>query len=304
MSFRVVPPLLLLPLVACQAGDSTSSTSHKTEAGATVTEVAGNPTCADLGLDGDVKLEPPLAGESTLSLGSGSITFSIDEAQQYFGWTSTIGIDAIIAKGGPNANVYSYDPEGTWDDGLSAPANASGSPAQLSHISVCFDEDEPPPDPCEGVVCDGATECAEAGVCDPDTGECVYAPIPAGTECSSDDNPCTVDACDGAGGCGHEPGNQGALCRESDGVCGAAEYCDGISAECPADGHADGDTVCREAAGPCDVAEYCTGDSSTCPDDVFAPAGQECTADGHETHTCDPTACTGDGAECPAPDHP
>lgn len=61
------------------------------------------------------------------------------------------------------------------------------------------------------------------------------SPVPAGTECPSDDQPCTVDACDGAGTCTHAAGNAGAVCRASGPPCDVAETCDGVSAACPAD---------------------------------------------------------------------
>lgn len=60
----------------------------------------------------------------------------------YFNWTSTIGMDAVIAKGGPNANVYVYDPpaESFGDTGLVSPTNPSNDkPYGLSHIEFCFD---------------------------------------------------------------------------------------------------------------------------------------------------------------------
>src|SRR3712207_7533499 len=31
----------------------------------------------------------------------------------HFDWTATSGIDAVIVKGGPNANVYRYSPQAT-----------------------------------------------------------------------------------------------------------------------------------------------------------------------------------------------
>jgi len=75
-------------------------------------------------------------GSVTLTLGSGN-TFS---------WTSTFGIDAVIVKGGPNANLYAYDPpsEAVSDSGLHAPDNPSGGFAGLSHVEFCYDEDVTP----------------------------------------------------------------------------------------------------------------------------------------------------------------
>ena len=52
-------------------------------------------------------------------------------------WTSNIGVDAVIVKGGNNANVYTYDPpaEETSDTGLLTPDSSA-----ISHVSFCYDE--------------------------------------------------------------------------------------------------------------------------------------------------------------------
>src|SRR5207249_1188129 len=91
-----------------------------------------------------------------------------------------------------------------------------------------------------GTVC-GAAEggCDVAGTC---TGTSATCPTddkqPAGTACTDDTNPCTLDQCDGSTNtCTHPAGNAG--------------------------------TVCRAAAGECDLAESCTGTSTTCPTDAF-----------------------------------
>ena len=65
-------------------------------------------------------------------------------AGQVFDWTSNIGVDVVIAKGGPNSNVYTYVGESMGDAGLHAPAAASGKFAALSHISFCHDVEAPP----------------------------------------------------------------------------------------------------------------------------------------------------------------
>ena len=44
----------------------------------------------------------------------------------------------MIAKGGPNANVYTYLGGSTGDTGLHAPTGPSGRFAGLSHISFCY----------------------------------------------------------------------------------------------------------------------------------------------------------------------
>jgi hypothetical protein len=45
---------------------------------------------------------------------------------------------AIIVKGGKGANVYYYNNGETSDSGLTSPANASGSPSDLSNLTICY----------------------------------------------------------------------------------------------------------------------------------------------------------------------
>jgi hypothetical protein len=60
-----------------------------------------------------------------------------------FNWSASIPIDAVIVKGGPNANLYAYEPEAMSNAGepaLHAPVNPSnGMYYGLSHIAFCFD---------------------------------------------------------------------------------------------------------------------------------------------------------------------
>ncbi len=104
---------------------------------------------------------------------------------------------------------------------------------------------------------------------------------PAGTPCMDDGNVCTIDQCDGTSAtCQHAPGNAGAICRPSGGVCDELETCTGQSASCPADAKKPAGTVCRPAAGDCNPAETCTGTSNACPPDTLAPPGTPCDRDG------------------------
>jgi hypothetical protein len=111
--------------------------------------VPGNPGCDDIAPEGvtwiELKVEPPEDGDSS----DGTLTVNVDVSNtddgQVFDWESNIGVDAVIVKGGPNANVYVYDPESMGDTGLHAPVNSSGMWAGLSHISFCYDTDDVPP---------------------------------------------------------------------------------------------------------------------------------------------------------------
>jgi hypothetical protein len=97
---------------------------------------SGNPGCGDLGdpdLTSLTKFEPVSSGTQA------GVTITVDDA--LFDWTSQIGIDAVIVKGGSNANVYFYD-EATSDTDLHAPINPNNNkPFGLSHIEFCIDED-------------------------------------------------------------------------------------------------------------------------------------------------------------------
>jgi hypothetical protein len=105
------------------------------------TVMGGNPSCASLGYSFGFKPqpEPPPSGTYTIPGTMETITITSDGTT--FSWTSTLGIDAVIVKGGSNANVYVYDPpaESFGDSGLNAPNNSSGGPAAISHIEFCYD---------------------------------------------------------------------------------------------------------------------------------------------------------------------
>jgi hypothetical protein len=50
---------------------------------------------------------------------------------------SNLGLDEVIVKGGPAANIYTYA-KGTSGSGLHAPVNPSGGWAGLSHVDFCY----------------------------------------------------------------------------------------------------------------------------------------------------------------------
>ena len=101
----------------------------------------GNPTCQDLEYPFELKIDPPASGTYYLPDNSGSVTVNIT-GPGTFDWSSTFGIDAVIAKGGPGANVYFYNPESTGDTNLSTPINPKNEKHYgLSHITFCFDID-------------------------------------------------------------------------------------------------------------------------------------------------------------------
>lgn len=102
--------------------------------------VAGNPSCTSLGYAFGFKPqpEPPPSGTYTFPDGVNTVTITSDGT--YFDWSATLGIDAVIVKGGPNANVYVYSPEATSDTVLNSPINPNnGRPFAISHIEFCYD---------------------------------------------------------------------------------------------------------------------------------------------------------------------
>ncbi len=103
------------------------------------TYVAGNPTCQDQGFALGFKPEPQNSPSGTYALpgSSGTVTVT-SNGTGLVSWSSTIGIDAVIVKGGPNANVYVYNPESMGDTNLVTPMN-NQEPYGLSHVEFCYD---------------------------------------------------------------------------------------------------------------------------------------------------------------------
>ena len=84
----------------------------------------GNPHCDDLGLLTFTQYE-----------GTGT-------EEQPFGWVSSTPIDAVIVKGGPNANVYFYD-EATEGGPVNPPVNPNnGTYYGISHVDWCYDKED------------------------------------------------------------------------------------------------------------------------------------------------------------------
>jgi hypothetical protein len=101
--------------------------------------VAGNPTCPVGTIE--FKLDfTPASGVYDDPNSNLVITIQrVDDAiGQVFNWSSNLGIDVVIVKGGPNANVYTYSPEASGDSLLHAPLNGDKYYG-ISHVSFCFD---------------------------------------------------------------------------------------------------------------------------------------------------------------------
>jgi uncharacterized repeat protein (TIGR01451 family) len=109
----------------------------------------GNPTtsdksnlkCSDYGLTG-FKPTPesnPTGTHTVPGTNGKTITVTENQAQNGISWTSTLGIDKVLVKGGPGFNIYSYSPESFGATGLITRNTPSGGPAGLSHVEFCYD---------------------------------------------------------------------------------------------------------------------------------------------------------------------
>lgn len=132
-------------------------------------------------------------------------------------------------------------------------------------------------DTCAGTVCHhsgdpcvGGSECDD--LCNETTDDCFD---PGGTPCTSDGNPCSVDACDGGGICTHAAGNAGTTCRSATGQCDAVETCTGATTSCPADVNRPDGFPCTDGDS-CTNPDVCTGGACTSGAAVVCPLCQTC----------------------------
>ena len=160
----------------------------------------------------------------------------------------------------------------------------------------------------DDVVCDGPIPPCEAGeMCNPSTGFCVdLIDAPTGTSCEFEGDLCTLDQCNGMGGCV----NVGMV------ICpGSTEFCDAGTQCTPATGTCDPlpdpplGTPCEDDASLC-TQDQCNGMGScinvgvtTCPGSTgTCDAGQQCDPlTGLCVHLPDPplnTPCEDDGNMC------
>jgi hypothetical protein len=117
--------------------------------------VPDNPNCCSLGggyagykinqsPNGTFCLDDYVNGEITCNpmvfTGGAGRCVTISNSDGYtFDWSSNFPISRMIVKGGPDANVYYYDPPAYCGTGLHAPYNpGSGQYYGLSHIEWCF----------------------------------------------------------------------------------------------------------------------------------------------------------------------
>jgi hypothetical protein len=158
------------------------------------------------------------------------------------------------------------------------PAKPNGTPC--SDDNACTDTDTCQEGVCTPgieVVCASPGPCQQAGICNPNTGQCEYDDLLDGSPCD-DGNPCTLnDTCQGGlcvSGTPH-------VCQPM-GQCYEEGVCNPVSAQCEYALKADGT--------PCDDGNLCTR-IDTCQqgqciggDPVICTASDEC----HEAGICNP----------------
>jgi len=115
-----------------------------------------NPTCAEAGFDYGFRINNPdetgfPSGTFTMTETYGdlyggapddpnnSVTITSTDGV-YLDWSATLGMDAVLVKGGSDANIYVYDPpeEEGRDTGLSTPGAGYG----ISHVEFCYDYEQ------------------------------------------------------------------------------------------------------------------------------------------------------------------
>lgn len=140
MRGRILTALFVLMLGVATLGQLNAGAAAVTPA-----VITGNPSCTGLGYTYGLKPNAGTAQENTpngtfyFNNGVDSVTVDAN-GSGLDSWTSTIGVDAVIIKGGPNANVYTYNPESLGDSNLVTPTNPNNNqPFGLSHVEFCYD---------------------------------------------------------------------------------------------------------------------------------------------------------------------
>ena len=145
MAFALMLVLLLSALAflgnkPVEAAPPTDQAGDESGDGVTPDLIPNNPSCEDLGYDYGFKPSPETAPNGVYTNGTLTVTTTNNDGT-YFDWTSNLGLDAVIVKGGDNADAFVYDPpqESTSDTRLHAPFKADGTPRNISHIEFCYD---------------------------------------------------------------------------------------------------------------------------------------------------------------------
>jgi cysteine-rich repeat protein len=152
--------------------------------------------------------------------------------------------------------------------------------------------------PCGNGAIDPGEQCDDGNIVDGDCCSSTCQFEASTVECRPATGACDIaEFCDGASGTCPADGKSTAVCRAAAGVCDVAESCNGVADTCPADGRTGAGTPCRAAADVCDAAETCDGVSVACPADGFLTGSTTCRA---AVGPCDAVElCSGASAACP-----
>ncbi len=229
-------------------------------------------------------------GTTILTSPTFDISLLIDPQISYARWFSNVEggapeADVFIVEASDNGSVWvnvetvgptGADVQGGWIQVTHAvPAGLIGTSTLQVRFSAA---DLPEPSVVEAAIDDFRIrdlDCDNICVTDP-------------PDCSGLNSACAMGVCNPADGSCVQQMLDGIMCRPSAGDCDAAEVCDGVSTECPADVMVSMGTECRAAAGDCDAPESCDGVTAECPPDDCAGAGTLCDGGkGPGTGECD-----------------
>lgn len=103
----------------------------------------GNPSCSEFSTAEFEFRAQPVESKTYTDLGTGfSVTINVYQTSggTVFDFNSNFLVDDVFVKGGPNGNLYSYNPAVSSDTMLHSPINpTNGDFYGLSHISFCYE---------------------------------------------------------------------------------------------------------------------------------------------------------------------
>jgi len=150
---------------------------------------------------------------------------------------------------------------------------------------------------CGNGILEPGEQCDDRNLNDGDCCSSTCTIEPPGPCTTPDDNPCTLDQCDGVNPtCQHPAGHAGAECRAAAGECDVAETCTGTSADCPADTKKSPGTACTDDGNSCTL-DQCDGTHNDCQH----PAGNAGAACPNDGNSCTLDQCDGTHSDCQHP---
>jgi hypothetical protein len=143
---------LLLVMGCSKDSGNTTNQQKMSSTGVTPTVVTGANNGGNVTCD-EAAVANTLSGGYAFTTGKQDYPFnsssfgngvSVTTDGTYVSWSITppagycVSNVAVIVKGGPAANVYYYNDGQSSDSGLASPVNASGNPAGLSNLTICY----------------------------------------------------------------------------------------------------------------------------------------------------------------------